>query len=163
MDATEEILAPAGLPGIPPAGPPPPGEPGWARLEDQLAYYDARAKKNQRWYRGLKVFQIATGALIPVVAGVGASAWLTGSLGSLVVINEGVNQLFRFHDNWVTYRATCEALRREKYLYLAPAPPYSSAKHPRRLLAARVEAIVAQEQKQWIAAELPQEKQAPQE
>lgn len=46
------------------------------RLEDQLAWYDAKAKHHKDWFQRLKVVQIAMAAVIPVAAGAGARAWV---------------------------------------------------------------------------------------
>jgi hypothetical protein len=69
------------------------------RLEDQLRWYDRRAKSHQRWYQRLKVMQILIAAAIPVVAAFGAGADVAGLLGALVVIVEGLQQLFQFQQN----------------------------------------------------------------
>lgn len=65
------------------------------RLEDQLVWYERRSARQGLVYR-LKVLHIVVAAAIPVVAGVDASAWLTGSLGALIVVVEGFQQLFQF-------------------------------------------------------------------
>ena len=44
-------------------------------------------------------------------------------MGVAIVIIEGLQQLCQFHANWTSYR-TCEALRHEKYLFLARSGPY---------------------------------------
>jgi len=54
-----------------------------ARLAEELGWYDARARKNQRWYRAIKVLQLIAAALVPVMAGMGVSAWITGGRRSL--------------------------------------------------------------------------------
>jgi Protein of unknown function (DUF4231) len=119
------------------------------RLEDQLAWYHARSTHNKRWYQLLKVAQIVVAAAIPAVAAAGASAGVAGGLGAVVVVLEGLQQLFQFQQNWIGYRGTTEALKREKYLFLASAGPYSRADRREALLAERVEALVSQEHSTW--------------
>jgi protein-S-isoprenylcysteine O-methyltransferase Ste14 len=104
-------------------------------------------------FRALKVAQIVLAALIPVLAAADATGWVLGALGALVVVLEGLQQLFQFQQNWTSYRSTCEALKHQKYLYLAHAGPYSMAKHPDALLAEHVEALVSQEHAKWAAAQ----------
>jgi len=94
----------------------------------------------------LTVAQIVIAAAIPVSAGAIVSAWITGSLGALIVVLEGLQQLFQFQQNWTGYRATAEALKHEKYLYLARAGPYADTSREEGLLAERVEGLVSQEQ-----------------
>jgi hypothetical protein len=119
------------------------------RLEDQLLWYDRRAKANQRWYQRLKVVQLLIAAAIPVVAAFGAGADIAGLLGALVVIVEGLQQLFQFQQNWLRYRATAQSLESEKHLYLAAAGPYSGARRPTVLLAERVEELLSSEISSW--------------
>jgi hypothetical protein len=62
--------------------------PAWARLEDQIRWYDAKSRYNQRWFKWLKVCQIVTAAAIPVAAAASAPVWLMGGGGALIVILE---------------------------------------------------------------------------
>jgi hypothetical protein len=126
---------------------------GWERLEDQLGWYDRKSGQQKLWFQRLKVMQIVIAAAIPVVAGVGADAWITGSLGASIVVLEGIQQLFQYQQNWLGYRATAEALKHEKYLYLAQAGPYRHGTARDAVLAERVEALVSQEQSSWSAAQ----------
>ncbi len=59
------------------------------------------------------------GRRAPAVA-VAASApgWVAAAIGALVAVIEGAQQLYKFQENWISYRSTCEALRHERYLYL---------------------------------------------
>ena len=126
--------------------------PAEARLEDQIAWYDAKSQHNQRWFKLLKVCQIITAAAIPVAAGASAPAWLVGGAGALIVVLEGLQQLQQYQQNWITYRATCEALRHEKYLFLAHAGPYAGTADGRPLLADRIEGLISQEHAKWVSA-----------
>ena len=123
--------------------------PAWERLEDQLGWYERRSRHNKRWYQWLKVAQIVIAASIPVIAAAGASATAAGALGAVVVVLEGLQQLFQFQQNWIAYRVTAQALMRERSLCLAGAGPYANAERPVALLAQRVERIVSQESGAW--------------
>ena len=124
----------------------------WERLEDQLGWYDRKSAHHKDWFHRLKVLQIVIAAAIPIVAGAGAGAWITGTLGASIVVLEGFQQLFQFQQNWLGYRATAEALKHEKFLYLAHAGPYRDAPAPDAVLAERVEGLVSQEHAAWSAA-----------
>src|ERR1044071_6274422 len=102
--------------------------PAWARLEDQIAWYDRKSNAAQRWFKRLKVCQIVVAAAIPVAAGVSAPAWLVGGAGALIVVLEGLQQLQQYQQNWTTYRSTCEWLKHEKFLFAARGP-YASSEH----------------------------------
>ena len=130
------------------------------RLEDQRKWLGRKSAECQWRYKRLKVVQIIMAALIPFVAGLSLSGefggiatgpFLTGALGVLVVVLEGVQNTFSFHENWITYRATSEALKSEKVIYQAGAGAYADAAHPDRLLAENVEAILKGENSGWVA------------
>ena len=125
------------------------GSPAWARLEDQIAWYDAKSRHNQRWFKGLKALQILIAAAIPVAAGASAPAWLVGGGGALIVVLEGLQQLQQYQQNWTNYRSTCERLKHEKFLFLAQAGPYAAVPRAEGLLAERVEGLVSQEHAAW--------------
>jgi len=128
------------------------------RLDDELEWYDRKSVSNQRIYNRIKVTEILAAAMIPFIAGfhakeaVWVSAGMTGGLGVLVTFLEGLLQLYQFQQNWISYRATCEALKHEKYLFQGNAGPYAGAKDARALLAERVESMVSQEQAKWVSA-----------
>jgi hypothetical protein len=91
------------------------------RLEEQIIWYERKSVQSQHWFKGLKTGQLLMAGAIPVLAVFRISASVGGSLGALVVIVEGFQQLNHYHQNWLNYRSTCEALKHEKYLYLANA------------------------------------------
>ncbi len=121
------------------------------RLEDQIVWYDRKSIFHQRWYKTLKFIEIATAAVIPLAAGLGWSVYVTGTLGVLVVILEGLQSLNQFHHNWITYRSTCEELKHEKYLWLAKAGDYANTEHPDMLLAERIESLISREHTRWVS------------
>ncbi|GBD27921.1 hypothetical protein HRbin30_03278 [bacterium HR30] len=127
-------------------------DPVLERLEGQIAWYDRRSQYSQRWFKWLKGAVLVAAAAIPFLAGIEAPRLLIGGLGALIVVLEGLQQLNQYQHNWITYRSTCEALKHEKYLYLANAGPYASAQDPRALLAERVESLVSQEHARWVSA-----------
>jgi hypothetical protein len=125
--------------------------PARKRVRDQIDWYDRKSQHNQRWFKGLKVCQIVTAAAIPVAAGVSAPVWLIGGGGALIVVLEGLQQLQQYQQNWTSYRATCERLKHERFLFAAHAGPYGTAPDPDALLAERVESLVSQEHAAWVS------------
>jgi len=126
-------------------------DPTWDRLEDQLAWYDRKSVAAQQAYNRIKLVQLAVGATVPVVAALQAPAAVTAILAAVVVVAEGVQQLYQWQTTWVLYRATAEALKHEKFLYLAAAGPYGTVDR-RRVLAERLEGLVSQEHARWTEA-----------
>ncbi|MDW5564164.1 MAG: DUF4231 domain-containing protein [Methanomassiliicoccus sp.] len=123
------------------------------RLDNQIEYYDTSSIKNQRRYKTLKIVEIGAAALIPFAAFMPYSQFSTSLLGVIVVFTEGIQQVYQFHANWISYRSTCEALRHEKFLFLARAGPYSSSPNPDILLAERVESNISVENANWVSCQ----------
>lgn len=120
----------------------------WERLEDQLGWYDRKSVNAQYAYKRVKLAQLIVGAIVPVIAALQAHPAVTAALAALVVVAEGAQQLYQWQTNWVLYRATAEALKHERYLYLAEAGPYSVTNR-NQILAERLEGLVSQEHAKW--------------
>ena len=145
-----------------PASQSPDSDPIMERLEDQLGWYDRKSMANQRVYKQIKVVEILAAAIIPFLAGLGLphASMVTGGLGVLITVLEGLLHLNQYQQNWINYRSTCEALKHEKYTYLGKAAPYANVPDPHALLAERIESLVSQEHAKW--ASIQQETGKPQ-
>jgi len=126
--------------------------PAWERLEDQLSWYDGKSVAAQHAYKRLKVLQLLAAAAVPAVAAAGPAAWVTAAFAGVVLVLEGLQQVGQYQQNWITYRSTCEALKHEKYLFLAGAGPYLHADGRTRVLAERIEGLVSQEHARWATS-----------
>jgi hypothetical protein len=121
------------------------------RLTEQLEWYSGKSKTSQNWFKFLKILEIIAAALIPFFAGMNISSVATGSLGVIVVVLESLQSLFQFQTNWISYRSTAEALKREKHLWQVKAGDYINSKNPDALLAERIEFLVSSETSKWAA------------
>jgi Protein of unknown function (DUF4231) len=126
-------------------------DPVMARLQEQIAWYSRKSLQNQRWFKTLKILQLLCAALIPVLAATSIPRVVAAVLGALILVLEGLQQMNQYQQNWISYRATSEALKHEKYLHLARAGPYARARNPRAVLAERTESLVSQEQAKWVS------------
>lgn len=126
-------------------------DPTWDRLEDQIRWYSRKSRENQRLYKWLKLLEIAVAAVLPVVAAIHSPVWVTGGLAAVIVVLEGAQHLYQFQEHWITYRSTAEALKHERYLYLALGGPYGGD-DPLRQLAERLEGLISQEHAKWTAS-----------
>jgi hypothetical protein len=129
------------------------------RLDDQISWYDKHSGRQRRSFYLLKLVTIVAAATIPLLAIILLDAYLnkivTSSLGALIVVIEGIQQLFQFQTNWILYRSACESLKREKYLYLGNAGPYAAADNPHSLLAERIESLITLEIASWTTSQQP--------
>jgi hypothetical protein len=132
-----------------------------ARLDNQIKWYGRKSGTARRVFKTFKIIEILAAALIPFFTGLKFKHFelIVGSLGVLITILEGILQLYQFQQIWTVYRATCEALIHEKFLFLAFAGPYAGVANPPQLLAERIEAIMSQENAKWVSLQEQQQSQ----
>jgi Protein of unknown function (DUF4231) len=125
------------------------------RLDDQIGWYDKKSQYAQTWFKKLKLVQLVTAGIIPLLAifSIPSSEKVTAVLGLVILVVEGLQQLNQYQTNWLSYRSTREALRHEKYLFLAGAGPYAEAEQALPLLADRIEGLISQEHGKWLSAQ----------
>src|SRR6201995_211696 len=119
-------------------------DPIYNRLEDQIDWYDRKSRSARKTFKRIKVIEIIAAAAIPFLAALTFpyDKLVTAGLGVLITVLEGLLHLNQYQQNWNNYRSTCEALKHEKFVYLAKAGPYATAPDPRALLAERIEFTV---------------------
>ncbi|MFL6352577.1 MAG: DUF4231 domain-containing protein [Bryobacteraceae bacterium] len=125
------------------------------RLEDQIDWYSRKSSLNQRRFKLMKGVTIASAAVIPVLTTttIPYGRFIAAGLGVLIAIMEGLQQLNQYNSNWTSYRATSEALKHEKFLYLEKAGPYLTAQNGQAMLAERVESLISQEGSKWLTVQ----------
>lgn len=128
--------------------------PAWFRLEDQIIWYDSKSQNSQCWYKRLKIAQVTLAVLIPATSLLPSECakWAASIAGILIAVLEAIQQMNQYSTLWVTYRATAERLKHEKYLFLSAAGPYKNLSEPDRLiaLAERIEEHVSTEHANWF-------------
>lgn len=124
---------------------------GYVRLERQINWYDSKSSSAQRYYKRVKLTEFIFSGLVPITALL-ANGWVTASIGATAVLLEGLQQLNQWQHNWITYRSTCEALRHEKYSYIARSGSYNNMNDgdAYKALVERVESLVSTEHAKWI-------------
>ena len=133
----------------------PENDPIMERLEDQIGWYDHKSISAQRTYKRIKVVEIIAAAAIPFLAAFKFSVvpMVTGVLGVIITVLEGMLHLNQYQELWIAYRSTCESLKHEKYTYLGKASPYTNVADPHALLAERIESLVSQEHAKWASVQ----------
>lgn len=136
---------------------PPPADPAeredvlWRELESSFGWYDRQAGRNRLGYQILKVLAVAVGALVTVLAASDAPPVVTALGAAVVVVAEGVQQVFQFHSNWISYRTTAEALRQHALQYAAEVGPYADRDTRRDVLATSLQTLVSTETTGWAS------------
>lgn len=124
---------------------------GYARLEQQIRWYDSKSGSAQRIFKNVKIGEFILSACVPLTAL--WNGWVTAALGVGAVVLEGLQQLYQWQHNWITYRSTCEALRHEKYSYLGRSGSYDGLtdEEAYKALVERVESLISTEHAKWIS------------
>ena len=132
------------------------------RVQDQIDWYDRKSGILKKRYRRMKVATILLGISVPVVVSLSNTAdWLkyvAGGLGALVSGMEGISGMLKDKDNYLAYRATREALMREKMLFTAAAGPYEKTEGAFARFVANCEGIMANEHSGWFQTFKEEEK-----
>lgn len=122
------------------------------RLEDQIDWYSNKSSLCQCRYKVIRIVEIVASAIIPLLSGMGEKVpygpWIIGLLGVTIAIATAVSSLFKYHENWIQYRSTSEALKHEKFLFLAGAAPYDG-ENSFHVLVQRVEGLISNENTTW--------------
>jgi len=122
-----------------------------AGLAAALAWYDQQATGNRITYQVLRVAAVVLAAAIPVLTTSGAPPLATAILGGAIVVVEGVQQVFRFHDHYIAYRSTWNTLEREKRLFESHVGRYANNANRDQALAERINQILAEETTRWAS------------
>ncbi len=124
------------------------------RLDDEIKWYSQKARHCQTMFKTYQIAEIILAALIPLLssyAGQSVSiAFIIGLFGAVITIIESVTKLFKYHENWIHYRTTCELLKHQKYLYLTKSYPYNESDETiENLFVKNIEMIISAESSQW--------------
>ena len=135
----------------------------------EIAWYDAKSMRNQAWYRtlqwGLILLSASTPVMIALAQKTDSVPWLKAFpliTSVLVAILATSLKTFKFEENWVNYRTTCETLKKEIHFYGAGIDEYKDCEDKQALFVKRVEALISRENSLWLTTvkEKQDEKQA---
>ncbi len=133
------------------------------RYKKAMEYYDARANNNRFWYRFCSGYILtASIAITPILNLIPVPLITIGSytfdgkfiasiLSSTVALAAGFMSLFRCYGNWLSYRATWDALGHEIHWCNADCGEYRNAKDKRSLFVERVENLITSEGAEWLS------------
>ena len=134
----------------------------------EIAWYDAKSMRNQAWYRTLQWSLILLSASTPVMVALtqktDSAPWLKMvSLITSVFVAILATSLktFKFEENWLNYRTTCETLKKEIHFYQAGIDEYKGADDKEALFVKRVEALISRENTLWLTTVKDKQEQKP--
>ena len=70
----------------------------------------------------------------------------------IVVVIAGGLKAFKFQENWISYRTTCELLKKEYIYYNSKTKDYKNSEDPESLFIERVEELISRENTFWVSA-----------
>ncbi|MGZ5416242.1 MAG: DUF4231 domain-containing protein [Nocardioides sp.] len=120
----------------------------WRYVAAYFEWYSRGATYNRVAYQVGRVATLLLAAAVTVLAATGAPAALSASLAAAIVVIEGVQQLFQWHRNWISYRASAETLRTHAFAYAARIAPYDGEGRAGRL-AAKLSELTERENVDW--------------
>ena len=83
------------------------------RYEDQIDWYDKKSIWNQKLYRYFQWSVIILAAITPVLVAIECelTRWLAVIIAALVAIGTSILKTFKYQENWINYRTTCETVK----------------------------------------------------
>lgn len=133
------------------------------RYEGLLTFYDNRAQGNKRGHRVCSVFIIGMSGILAPLIGAGAllkHPMLGAFMSASVIIATAITSHYQFNENWLGYRRTWDALKREPYLRDACVGDYEHAADRNVLFVQRVEAIASDEGAEWYVRHIRQQERS---
>lgn len=128
------------------------------RVDDQLNWLDSKSQYHHKHFVRLRTLILVTSTLIPLLSGFISDSnnwglilkWAVGIGGVIVAVSQGLLSLNKHQELWMQYRASAEAIKREKLLYLAKVGAYANNNQAFENFVAQIESILADENKLWL-------------
>lgn len=129
------------------------------RYEDQINWYDKKSMWHQKMYKRFQGAVIVLSTITPVLIAIWKeeTRWPAVIIAALVAIGTTSLKTFKYQENWINYRTTCETLRKEIHFYKAAVGDYKDREDPESLFVERAEALISRENTMWLTTHLPKE------
>ncbi len=123
------------------------------RVDDQINWYEKKAKINKRMFVWKEILVIIFAALIPFLAGIQSKEfninYIIAIFGLLITIITGISSMLKLEKKWIEYRTTVETVKHEKFLYLTNAEPYNIKDFAFSVFVERIESLISKENSSW--------------
>jgi len=129
--------------------------------QDQYNYYSSKANKNKKTFQRIRLGVALLGFLIPVAVTFPAiPSVVPAVLGVGVSFLTAWETIYRYGDNWRSFRRASEELKRERVFYDAAAGAYTNPQDAFVRFVNNCEAIMAQESGNFFKADTQQDGQS---
>jgi hypothetical protein len=127
-------------------------------------FYDRRAVIAKRWYRFLSVYLISVSAVLTVATGLSLSGVFWKFAIPIASASIGVAAAllshYKCHENWLSYRATWDALERERRFFETGTEKYADVNNSGAVFVSQIEAIRSREGDDFYARHRKTDEQA---
>lgn len=134
------------------------------RYEPEVNWYDKKSILNQRRYRYLQSVIIILSAITPVLVAIKEIDFFKNYIiltviviviSAIVAIGTTMLKTFKYQENWINYRTTCETLKKEIYFYTSTIGDYKDTDDRESLFVERVESLISRENTMWLTTQRP--------
>lgn len=132
------------------------------RVEFHQHWFERKAQVNRWNYYFWQTLTIIFAALVPVLSSVSQpNGFFIACLGGASAVCAGLLTLFKFQENWVHYRSTCEDIKAHLAQFRVYQGPYQNAQLAFGALVENCEKIFSAERGKWVEGQgkLPAEAQ----
>lgn len=123
-----------------------------SRYRKETDWYDKKAIWHHKIYQIFQWTAIILSVFTPVLilVGDGLVRWFAVAIAVLVAISTAALKTFKYQENWINYRTTCETLKKEYYFYEAGIQGYEGVEDKEALFIQRVESLISRENTLWV-------------
>jgi hypothetical protein len=124
------------------------------RWQTQRDYYSKQSARNKSWYQSLQLFIVLGAIAVPIILNIPEVPKLIATiLSGLIAGAAALENVYRFGENWRTFRQTLEALKRERVLFETGAGAYRKSENSFYLFVERVESLIGEETERYFPEE----------
>ena len=120
------------------------------RYYPQIDWYDKKAVQNKHKYTMLQWGLIILSAITPIIIALDLVKPIPIIISSFVAILTTGIKTFKFQENWINYRTTCETLKKEIHFYNSGTNEYANVKDKEAKFVERVESLISRENTLWL-------------
>ncbi|MGN0305116.1 MAG: DUF4231 domain-containing protein [Lachnospiraceae bacterium] len=124
------------------------------RVNNQIEWYEKKARSCQRKYTISQTIEIILAALIPLLSSYANDfkmvGFIVGVFGAAIAIIKSLGKLHKWPENWIGYRTACDLLRYQKVLFETHSAPYNTKPESvENIFVHNIEQIISSEHNQW--------------
>ena len=118
--------------------------------ETQQPYNSKTANRQKIWFYTCSITTLLCSlTTIPFVSVQTIPTWISILTATVTALSQGINSIFKFHEQWISYRSTSENLKSEYFKYINEIDEYENLSEREKIFAKNVNKIVTQNNLTW--------------